>query len=123
MCRETCFMLWCIYLHKSSQHSCNILIRKHLSSFYSGLITLGLEGCLQLLWAGRWTMKRIRQVFVLAICLASLTAYAYHDHDKDKDKDKSKTDATEMSVLGIAAASVLGGGTYLVFRRRARSRG
>jgi hypothetical protein len=68
-------------------------------------------------------MKRIRQVFVLAICLASLTAYAYHDHDKDKDKDKSKTDATEMSVLGIAAASVLGGGTYLVFRRRARSRG
>ena len=68
-------------------------------------------------------MKKIRQVFVLAICLASLTAYAYHDHDKDKDKDKSKTDATEMSVLGIAAASVLGGGTYLVFRRRARSRG
>jgi hypothetical protein len=70
-------------------------------------------------------MKKIRQVFVLAICLASLTAYAYHDHDdKDKDKDKkSKTDATEMSVLGLAAASVLGGGTYLVFRRRARSRG
>jgi hypothetical protein len=68
-------------------------------------------------------MKKIRQVFVLAICLASLTAYAYHDHDKDKDKDKSKTDATEMSILGLAAASVVGGGTYLVFRRRARSRG
>jgi len=68
-------------------------------------------------------MKKIRQVFVLAICLASLTAYAHHDHDKDKDKDKSKTDATEMSILGLAAASVVGGGTYLVFRRRARSRG
>ena len=78
---------------------------------------------MQLLWQGRWTMKKIRQVFVLAICFASLTAYAYHDHDKDKDKDKSKTDATEMSVIGLAAASVLGGGTYLVFRRRARSRG
>jgi hypothetical protein len=68
-------------------------------------------------------MKKIRQVFVLAICLASLTAYAYHDHDKDKDKDKTKTDATEMSILGLAAASVVGGGTYLAFRRRARSRG
>lgn len=85
-----------------------------------------MESCLQLLSTGRWTMKRIRQAsFVLAICLASLTANAFHyDHDKDKDKDKDKshTDATEMSILGLAAASVLGGGTYLVFRRRARSR-
>jgi hypothetical protein len=72
-------------------------------------------------------MKKIRQVFVLAICLASLTAYAFdHDHDDDKDKDKDKyrsTTATEMSVIGLAAASVLGGGTYLVFRRRTRARG
>jgi hypothetical protein len=75
---------------------------------------------------GRWTMKKIRHVFVLGICLASLAAYAFDHDDKDKDKDKDKyrsTTATEMSVLGLAAASVLGGGTYLVFRRRARARG
>ena len=70
-------------------------------------------------------MKKIKQVFLLATFLASLTAVAYdHDDDKDKDGDKyRRTNATEMSILGLAAASILGGGTYLVFRRRGRSRG
>ena len=73
-------------------------------------------------------MNKVRLVmFFLAICLSSLCAFADHDHgddDKDGDKYKSgKTDATEMSILGLAAASVLGAGSYLAFRRRARSRG
>ncbi|HEY7405418.1 MAG TPA: hypothetical protein VIB39_17965 [Candidatus Angelobacter sp.] len=72
-------------------------------------------------------MKKVRlAAFFLTLCLSSLCAYADHDHDDDRDKDKhkgGKTDATEMSVLGLAAASVLGAGSYLVYRRRARARG
>ena len=70
-------------------------------------------------------MKKIRHAtFLLALSLASVAAYADHDDDKDKDKEKhSRTDATEMSILGLAAASVVGAGTYLIFRRRARARG
>jgi hypothetical protein len=66
-------------------------------------------------------MKNVKRAFVLAVFLASLGAYA-HDHGHEND-GKSSTTATEMSIFGLAAASVLGGGTYLVFRRRARSRG
>ncbi len=70
-------------------------------------------------------MKKVRLVaFFLTICLSSLCAFADHDHDDDRDKDKDrKTDATEMSILGLAAASFLGAGSYLVYRRRARARG
>jgi len=71
-------------------------------------------------------MKKVRlAAFFLTICLSSLCAFADHgDDDKDKDRYKGgKTDATEMSLLGLAAASVLGAGSYLVYRRRARSRG
>lgn len=68
-------------------------------------------------------MKKVRfTTFWLAICLSSLCAFAGNGNNKVKDKG-GKTDATEMSLLGLAAASVLGTGSYLVYRRRARSRG
>jgi hypothetical protein len=69
-------------------------------------------------------MKKVRLVaFFLTICLSSLCAFADHDHDgDDKDRYSGKTDATEMSILGLAAATFLGAGSYLAHRRRARSR-
>jgi hypothetical protein len=67
-------------------------------------------------------MKKIRHAsFVVAICLTSLCAFA-HDRGHENDS-KSSTTASEMSIIGLAAASVVGAGSYLVFRRRARSRG
>lgn len=72
-------------------------------------------------------MKKARLVaFFLTLCLSSVVAFADHDHDgddRDGDKHKSGTDATEMSILGLAAASFLGAGSYLAYRRRGRSRG
>ena len=70
-------------------------------------------------------MKRIRwALLAFTIGLASLSALA--DNDKDKDKIKSAhsgTDATEMSLLGVGAASLVGAGAYLMYRRRAKARG
>jgi hypothetical protein len=69
-------------------------------------------------------MNKLRLVtFLLAICFSSLCAFAGNGNDKMKDKQKDKTDATEMSLLGVAAASVVGAGSYLAYRRRVRSRG
>lgn len=75
-------------------------------------------------------MKKIRWVLLaVTLGLASLSAVA-HDDDKDKDDDRyngqtdhSSTTATEMSILGAGAASLLGAGAYLVYRRRAKARG
>jgi len=64
-------------------------------------------------------MKQFRLItFLIAICFSSLCAFADNGNHKGQDK---KTDATEMSMLGLAAASFLGTGSYLVYRRRARS--
>jgi LPXTG-motif cell wall-anchored protein len=71
-------------------------------------------------------MKKVRLVaFFLTICLSSLCAFADdHDHDgDDQNKNSGKTDATEMSILGLAAATFIGAGSYLAHRRRNRSRG
>lgn len=70
-------------------------------------------------------MQKIRLVtFLLAFCLWSLCAFADNGKHKGQDQQNdSKTDATEMSLLGLAAASALGSGSYLVYRRRTRSRG
>lgn len=63
-------------------------------------------------------------LLAMAILAPGLSAFGYdHDYDKDKDKKPKKTDAVEMSIIGLAIASALGAGTYLVYRRRVRARG
>ena len=61
-------------------------------------------------------------LLAMAILAPGLSAFGY-DHDYDKDKKPKKTDAVEMSIIGLAIASALGAGTYLVYRRRVRARG
>jgi hypothetical protein len=72
-------------------------------------------------------MKKHALALLLATAIVAPAATAFgHDHDDDKDKDKDKpkkTDAAEMSIIGLAVASALGAGTYLVYRRRVRTRG
>lgn len=70
-------------------------------------------------------MKKHALALLLATAIVAPAATAFgHDDDKDKDKDKpKKTDAAEMSIIGLAVASALGAGTYLVYRRRVRTRG
>ena len=61
-------------------------------------------------------------LLAMAIFAPGLSAFGY-DHDDDKDKKPKKTDAAEMSLIGLAVASALGAGTYLIYRRRVRARG
>jgi hypothetical protein len=70
-------------------------------------------------------MKKIRLVLLaVTLGLASFSAIADDDRDKD-DKNKtghSSTTAIEMSLFGLGAASLLGGGAYLAYRRRVKAR-
>lgn len=74
-------------------------------------------------------MKKIRWVLLaVTLSLASLSAYAHDDHQGQNNDDQGKTEhsrttATEMSLLGVGVASLLGAGAYFAYRRRAKARG
>lgn len=54
-----------------------------------------------------------------------VTAFAWADNRPNQDSrgHENDTTATEMTLLGVAAASILGAGAYVVRRARSRSRG
>ena len=64
-------------------------------------------------------MKKVLHTLLLglAIMVPALSAYA-HDNDEHRG-----TNAFEMSLIGLAAASAVGGVSYLAYRRKVRSRG
>jgi len=74
-------------------------------------------------------MKKARWVLLaVTLGLATMSAYADDDHQGQDNDDHNKTghsssDATEMSLLGLGAASLAGAGAYFAYRRRGKTRG
>ncbi|HET7872210.1 MAG TPA: hypothetical protein VFL42_06840 [Terriglobales bacterium] len=56
-------------------------------------------------------------VFAFAFVFTATTAWADRGHEND---DKPRVNAEAMSLLGLAAASIVGTGVYLVRRQKYR---
>ena len=67
--------------------------------------------------SGVCKMKKHWLALLLAMAILTPALSAYADDD-----DHRTTNAFEMSMLGLAAASAVGAGTYLAYRRKVRSR-
>jgi len=65
----------------------------------------------------RTTMNRLKLLAMLGFVLLSTLAFGF---GRDGDDDHEHMSATDMNIIGLVAASVVGGGSYLLVRRKAK---
>jgi hypothetical protein len=54
--------------------------------------------------------------------VAGISIYAFTNPGGQGHENTQETTATEMTMLGVAAASILGAGTYVIRRGRSKDR-
>lgn len=71
-----------------------------------------------------WVMKRLLSIMIVTLIIGAQTGWCDKKAIPDtRHGNPHDTSATDITLFGIAAASILGAGAYVVRRARSKDRG